>query len=1290
MIGVKDAYPEQKYFVHVAYDSCLNIRTEPSTSAEIIAKLNRNDWVSLKNSKIISRDGYSWVNIKTSDGESGWAALQYLNKTMSAENDFCIQKGCPEGMCFIPPGVFTVGCSIGDKECDNSSERPRVEKKITNGFCMDQTEVTQMEYENVVGQNLSMESGNDLRPVENVTWDNAKDYCNKLGKRLPTEVEWEYAARGGTESKYFWGDEMDGAYAWFLENSDGKSHGIAQKMPNGFGLHDMLGNVWEWVMDCNGDYYETSYEDPVKVCADDSMRILRGGAYNNESYALRVSTRFGRSTNYNRGDAGFRCVQDIDKETSGNQNIKISNNLEEQKQINDEGSLENKPKLVVQNGHNEIVEKLSWSPDSTLIVSLGRDEVVKFWNAKTGELKYTHYGYAQDIMWKPDSSKVAIVSDEITIMSTVSWETIDIFSSVNQKDAWLNSVKGWVSTSKYDSNSSSYEFDFDCTVPNSPNMCVDEVISIKNKKNETVIKVDAFYWQSDDFAVSPDDKMVAATGCVDHHPTYYYNKCFRSGIKIWTLQDGKEVTNIVGHIANIEDISWSPIGDYLVQNYRDAKLWSVNSGGIDATLNVNAENREGNYIVQSTNWDQIQNRFIVFSCDLEEADVAVCFNGITKSWQSGNLHEKGTLIDIGFNNQEIQALSYNADFSKVALMSDTMVVVKNINKKDSDEDLQWEIKGLFTEMKWSEDGNNIAIATMSEDVEIIDTANNKTVCKTSGEYEPQETGYQDTISWSNSGKYIAYGSYQSIVIWDVQRCKYVRSLPGGFSPEWSQDDKYIAANYGDFNYTWNIGDFAIFSTETGEIQRIIKNAYNPKWNPSKNMIAAQNSEDGGMVIVDPVSGAKLAKLFAFDDGNWFVTDGNSHFDCSTCGQQDSSANKYIRWRLGGDLFSPDQFFDEFYRPGLFALIMNGQKVDETWIPGEFNKPPVVTILEPQNETTTADDQITVKLAITGEKANIKDIRLFVNGKRIAGSKTISVGHKSERNQNLIEYNVDLIPGENVIMATAYNSNNFASKQAIAYVYCESKESKKPDLYMLGVGISRYNDSTLDLKYASIDAQEFIHTIESGGKKLFDSIHVTMLQDDEATGGNIFREMQNIANNSKIEDVVVFFFSGHGITLNEQYYFIPYELVYNQDSDIFEKAVSHTQIKDIIMSVKARKTLFVIDTCGSGGMVFAMRGLAEKRALTLLAKSTGAFMIAASSDSQEAIETANLKHGILTHSLIEGLTGAADKSPEDGMITIMELMPYIQQRVPEYAEEHFNRRQYPQVYSIGMDFPLVLK
>jgi formylglycine-generating enzyme required for sulfatase activity len=191
----------------------------------------------------------------------------------------------------IPAGEFLMGSPDSDSEA-SSDEKPQHRVQITQPFYLGMFEVTQAQYQRVMGSNPSnFKDDSGLLPVETVSWQDAQEFCAKLSDltdekqagrqyRLPTEAEWEYACRAGTQTKFSFGeDDKDrGEYAWFSGNSGGATHPIGQKKPNEWGLFDMHGNVWEWCADDLRGYTSAPTADLVGSAVA-SARSLRGGSW---------------------------------------------------------------------------------------------------------------------------------------------------------------------------------------------------------------------------------------------------------------------------------------------------------------------------------------------------------------------------------------------------------------------------------------------------------------------------------------------------------------------------------------------------------------------------------------------------------------------------------------------------------------------------------------------------------------------------------------------------------------------------------------------------------------------------------------------------------------------------------------------------------------------------------------------------------------------------------------------------------------------------------------------------
>jgi formylglycine-generating enzyme required for sulfatase activity len=210
---------------------------------------------------------------------------------------------------WIAPGTFTMGCSAGDSECEDN-EKPAHPVTIETGFWLGQTEVTIVAYQRFAAKHaLKPPSGEGNLPLTGLTWAQAKQYCSAIGGRLPTEAEWEFAARAGNSQAYY---GMVSKIAWYADNSGDAPHAVGSKQPNAWGLYDMLGNVKEWVLD---RYYNKYYLDSPATGANvdqplapNASAVARGGFWGSDATNLRISHRSEQENDSTDGSIGFRCA----------------------------------------------------------------------------------------------------------------------------------------------------------------------------------------------------------------------------------------------------------------------------------------------------------------------------------------------------------------------------------------------------------------------------------------------------------------------------------------------------------------------------------------------------------------------------------------------------------------------------------------------------------------------------------------------------------------------------------------------------------------------------------------------------------------------------------------------------------------------------------------------------------------------------------------------------------------------------------------------------------------------
>lgn len=283
--------------------------TSPCEVSLLLSQDNGVTWGSpLKN---VSGD----VGKNTTAGEKqiNWKVLEEREQLVGDKIKFKViangKKSFEPEMVFVEGGTFQMGSSSGE-----SDESP-VHTVTLSGFNIGKYEVTQAQWKAVMGNNPSNFLGCDNCPVENVSWNDVQDFIRKLnaqtGKnyRLPTEAEWEYASKGGKQSRgYNYSGSNDlGSVAWNTDNSGSKTHAAGGKQANELGIYDMSGNVWEWCSDWYGNYNSYSETNPTGASSGQS-RVLRGGSWINYANYCRTANRSRNYPDYRDINYGFRLV----------------------------------------------------------------------------------------------------------------------------------------------------------------------------------------------------------------------------------------------------------------------------------------------------------------------------------------------------------------------------------------------------------------------------------------------------------------------------------------------------------------------------------------------------------------------------------------------------------------------------------------------------------------------------------------------------------------------------------------------------------------------------------------------------------------------------------------------------------------------------------------------------------------------------------------------------------------------------------------------------------------------
>ena len=262
----------------------------------------------------------SYITI-ISNGNAWYKIAEYAAETTTENQTYIINT---LGMTFrlIPAGTFVMGSPTD--ELGRGTDEDQYTVTLSEPYYIQTTEVTQGQWKAVMGSNPSSFTDCGLNcPVEYISWDDAQTFItilNAMGEgsyTLPTEIQWEYAARAGSNKAFANGDISDTAtdpsldvMAWYLSNSNTTTHAVAQKQANAWGLFDMHGNVWEWCHDWYGTYPTGSVTDRVGPSSG-SNKVRRGGSFGSVAHKCRSAKRYNDSPDFRWGDIGIRLLRSL-------------------------------------------------------------------------------------------------------------------------------------------------------------------------------------------------------------------------------------------------------------------------------------------------------------------------------------------------------------------------------------------------------------------------------------------------------------------------------------------------------------------------------------------------------------------------------------------------------------------------------------------------------------------------------------------------------------------------------------------------------------------------------------------------------------------------------------------------------------------------------------------------------------------------------------------------------------------------------------------------------------------
>lgn len=756
--------------------------------------------------------------------------------------------------------------------------------------------------------------------------------------------------------------------------------------------------------------------------------------------------------------------------------------------------------------------------------------------------------------------------------------------------------------------------------------------------------------------VSDDGKLAAFA---------YENKV----IKVLNLLTGKTIATLKNIHTNVFEIRF---------NYNATKIISAGDNNSVAIFDLESGKLDNSFTVQNT----------ITKVAIGKINNSIAIGQEKSALVVYNIDAKKEILNITAARHHISALDFHPKLNRIAVANVSLRYSLYFSHKNSVQIYDLESgkvisafgKGFYSSMEFDKEGNKLFLCGVGKGypklknvIQYYDLSTNKIIPVVASQLRLTNPRYSVINSDEKNIMTIEEGGSFDVV--DINSKKLIYT---------TKNDKYNAAAYTlDFR-KFGVGISKIYPLADGK--NFLINSF------ENNICQIYNEETNNI----------SAYLFS-DANNDFVTVGR---DGRLDGEQTAIAKLYWSERKSNKRTPIENTFDRFYTPDLLAQLIKGVKLEEIKLDIENLKPvpelkfiyPTVGEIEFRSiaSTSLVTDVKTLKLefSATDKGGGLNEIKVYQNGK-LVNSSLEQINTLDQSVKKVV--NIDLFPGDNAIKIVATNNEKIesASNTVVKYSGTSNEPAK---LFVLAIGINKYQKSSYDLNFAVPDATGFTEALNIAAKDLFAEVNITLIQDGNATKQNILKAVEKIKPLVKQGDVFVFYYAGHGaMTIAAQGEQSVFNLVPNDVTNFYntemlkERGISTSELQKISKDINAQKQLFIIDACQSGGAVDALasRGALNEKEIATLARSTGTYFLTASGSDQLAGEFAALGHGVFTYAILQAFTGKADAQNGDSKISVKELSLFLENAVPDLSEKYKGQRQFPESYGYGQDFLLVM-
>ena len=419
---------------------------------------------------------------------------------------------------------------------------------------------------------------------------------------------------------------------------------------------------------------------------------------------------------------------------------------------------------------------------------------------------------------------------------------------------------------------------------------------------------------------------------------------------------------------------------------------------------------------------------------------------------------------------------------------------------------------------------------------------------------------------------------------------------------------------------------------------------------------------------------------------WVIVDHEGRYDGTVDGAKD------VKWNAETGTLGLDQFFEAYYQPGfLSAYLKEDEAKTLSALPGKLGAgvflPPKIQLDFPEGRMKPGDVYKVVAVAESSGGDLVEEIKLYHNGKRLPGKARIGTQKIQKDNRLLLVQVFAFVPeaGPNEIFAEIRNAHGITGRSEVKR---EVTEGFRPTgkLHVLGVAIDKYRLSSMDLEFANADIKAFVNRVTAGAKGRYEQVVPRILADTGATHRGMKDLLENLAELDP-QDSLILALAGHGDFHNGEWYFLPHDV---DPKDIPGTGISARELQDALVNSPVRRIFLMVDACNSGAGIdsFNRYRAFQRRFAQQIGRNAGLSVLTATRRDQLAAEVPQLGHGLFTHTVLEGLSGAADNSPSDGRISAHELANFVGQNLERKARpflESHRMTQSPAHFVIGSDF-----